>query len=207
MNDIINFKCARIQSELDRYQRSKVIPHDLLEGSYSIDDVEDCLPHLSKEYQVIAKKLILVYTKNMQENLTELKIELRNEYENVTKNLETLHSDFAFPTVMTRYRSNINPVTALYYEARELMCRYNTEDPKHVWLLGLLQDREFNNKLVDSLARDIKRLDRIISRYYWATNKLSNNIPLELFHARQLTKDFKHYITMFTSILEWDPRH
>lgn len=205
MKDIINIKCVRIQAELVRYQRSNVIPHDLLDGAYSIEDIKECLSNLDNEFQHIARKLITEYTVNMRENLSDLKIALRTEYASATSNLDTTGTEFVFPTVMSRYRDNLNPVTALYYDARELLRRYNPDCARHEWLLGLLQDRVFNNKLVDALSRDIVRLERIISRYYWPMHKLSNNIPLELFHARQLSKDFKHYITMFNSVLEWEP--
>ena len=205
MNDIVNIKCARIQSELTRYYNTGIIPHDLLDGSYSIDDVTECLPHLSETDHLIANQLILAYTENMQANLSELKIELRREYATVVSNFKTASADFQFPTVLHRYRKNINPVTALYYEARELIRRYNMDNPRHEWLLGLLQDREFNNQIISALMLDVARLERIIRRYYWPINKYSDDISLELFHARQLSTDFKHYITLFDSILEWDP--
>jgi hypothetical protein len=203
--DIISFKCVRIQSELDRYQRSKVLPRDLIEGAFSIDDVTECMGKFSKKHQRIASKLIDAYTVNMEKHLDEIKKSLRSEYSVVIQNLESSSSDFQFPTVLRRYRSDIHPITALYYDSRELIKRFNANNPRHEWLLGLLQDREFSNRMVDALSKDIIRLERIISRYYWPMHKLSNDIPLELFHARQLTTDFKHYITMFNSILEWEP--
>lgn len=205
MKDIISFKCVRIQSELERYERSKIIPHDLIEGTYSIDDIEDCMCHFDAKNQYIAAKLIKAYKNNMAKHFEEIKLELRNEYSAVISNLETLSTDFQFPTVLRRYRPDINPVTALYYESRELVRSFDPDNERHQWLLGLLQDRVFNNQLVDALSKDIVRLDRIVSRYYWPMHKLSNDIPLELFHSRQITTDFKHYITMFTSILEWEP--
>lgn len=205
MKDIINIKCARIQTELDRFNRSGVIPHELLEGVYSVEDIKECLQDLGEEYEWTAFKLISDYTINMRENLTDLKTALRAEYTSVTNGLDSTSSEFVFPTVMSRYRASINPITALYYDARELLRSFNPNNQRHEWLLGLLQDREFNNKIVDALSRDIVRLERIVSRYYWPMHKLSDNIPLEVFHARQLTKDFKHYITVFNSILEWDP--
>jgi len=203
--DIISFKCVRIQGELDRFQRSNVIPRDLVEGAYSIDDIHECMPNFSKKHQRIASKLIDAYTVNMKKHLDEIKVSLRTEYSIVIESLETNNADFKFPTIMHRYRPDLNPITAIYYDCRELMRKFNAADPRHEWLLGLLQDREFSNRMTDALSKDIIRLERIISRYYWPMHKLSNHIPLELFHARKLTTDFKHYITMFSSILEWEP--
>ena len=39
--EIIDFNVLRIQSELDRYQKTKTIPHALLEGTYSINEIKD----------------------------------------------------------------------------------------------------------------------------------------------------------------------
>ena len=205
MKDIISFKCVSLQGELERYRKSKIIPHDLIEGTYSIDDINDCMCHFDAKNQYIAHRLIKAYTNNMAKHLDDIKLELRSEYSVVMSKLETLDTKFQFPTVLGRYRADINPVTALYYEARELVRSFDPHKDRHEWLLGLLQDREFNNQLVDALSKDIIRLDRIVSRYYWPMHKLSTDIPLELFHSRQITTDFKHYITMFTSILEWEP--
>lgn len=205
MNDIVNIKCLRIQTEIERYKKSNIIPHALLEGAYSIEDINECLPCLAEEYHWTALKLISEYTVNMQENLADLKSALRAEYTSVTEGLETTKAEFVFPTVMSRYRPNLNPVSALYYDARELLRSYNPNCARHEWLLGLLQDREFNNKLVDALSKDSFRLDRIVSRYYWPMHKLSDGIPLEVFHARQLSKDFRHYCTVFICLLEWEP--
>lgn len=205
MDDLIDFKCVRIQSELDRYQRSKVIPHDLLEGAFDIDDIQQCMHHFTKKHQRIAKRLIEQYTVNINSNLESCKAALRKDYAATIATLATGSSEFMFPTVLHPYRSDINPVTALYYETRELMRSFNPESQRHEWLFGVVTDKEFNNKIISALSKDIKRLERIIQRYYLPLNKLNSNIPLELFHARQLTKDFKHYMTLFDSVRHWDP--
>ena len=205
MNGLIDFKCIRIQSELDRYQRSKVIPHDLLEGAFDIEDIEQCMHHFSKKHQRIAQRLIDQYTVNINSNLVACKAALRKDYAATIATMATGSSEFMFPTVLHPYRSDINPVTALYYESRELMRSFNPESERHQWLLGVITDKEFNNKIIAALSKDIKRLERIIQRYYLPLSKLNKDIPLELFHARQLTKDFKHYITLFDSVRHWDP--
>ena len=205
MDKLINFKCIRIQSELDRYQRSKVIPHDLLEGAFDIQDIENCMEQFTKKHQRIARRLIDQYTANINNSLEACKAALRKDYAATISTLATGSTEFMFPTVLYQYRSDINPVTALYYESRELVRSFNPESEKHQWLLGVVTDKEFNNKIIAALSKDIKRLERIIQRYYLPLNKLNKHIPLELFHARQLTKDFKHYTTVFNSIMYWEP--
>lgn len=204
--NLIDFVLLRIQHELNNYRRTKTVPHNLLEGAYSIDEIKDNYYNkLDADYQKIADQLIKDYYHDIKNNTDSLKAALRKEYAATMRSLETEKSRFKFPSVLTKYRPNINPVRALYYEVREVGRTYNHENDYHEWLLGLVSDREFNNQLVDALCVDIKRLEKIVSRFYLPLLKNTTEIPLELFHARQLIKDFRHYRTTFINVREWEP--
>jgi len=206
MDDIVDFVLLRIQQELEKYHKTKTLPFDLLEGAYSIDDIkQEYYEKLNPRYQKIANALIKDYERKIQNNLDSLKIALRKDYVSTMNQLETESSDFKFPSVLTKYRPSINPVKALFYEVRELTRTYNIESEYHVWLLSLLQDLEYNNKIVDALSIDIKRLEKIVSRYYLPMINYTDSIPLELFHARQLIKDFRHYKNTFITLRSWRP--
>lgn len=206
MNDVVDFVLLRIQHELDKYQKTKTVPFDLLEGAYSINEIKnDYYNILNSKYKKIADRLIADYEKKIKENLNSLKNALRKDYTSTINQLETESADFKFPGVLVKYRANINPVRALFYEARETIRSYNLENEYHSWLIGLLTDYEYNNKIVDALSIDIRRLEKIVSRYYLPLTQYTDSIPLELFHARQLIKDFRHYKTTFIGIKNWDP--
>ena len=205
MSGVVDILCIRIQSELNRYENTRTVPHDLLEGAFSIDDIKECMSYYSPKHKRLANKLIKEYEVFIEKNIDHLRKNLRREYKTTMDMLETAGSDFMFPTVLTKYRTDINPARALYYDTREMFRRFNPENEIHHWLLELITDKEFNNKLLDAIARDIKRLERIISRYYWPFTKHDDNIPLELFHARQLMKDFRHYYNFFMSAQLWSP--
>ena len=206
MNDVVDFVLLRIQRELEKYKKSKTIPFDLLEGAYSIDDIKSgYYDKLDSKYKKIADNLIKDYEQKINSNLESLKIALRKDYTSTINQLETETSEFKFPSVLVKYRPNINPVRALFYEIREITRSYNIENDYHAWLLGLIQDREYNNKIIDALSIDIKRLEKIVSRYYLPLTKYTDKIPLELFHARQLIKDFRHYKNTFIALQFWDP--
>jgi hypothetical protein len=106
---------------------------------------------------------------------------------------------------MNSYRPGINPVRALYYQSRDVTRRYNPENPFHYWLIDLVEDTEFNNIILDALAKDVRKLERIIKRYYFPLVNHGDGIPLELFHAKQQLKDFKHYYLFFRGIKEFHP--
>jgi len=206
MSDVVDFVLIRIQNELEKYSKSKTLPYDLLEGAFSIDEIKDSYyEKLSPKHKKIADRLIKDYTSKINNNLDNLKKALRKEYTALISNLESDSVDFKFPSVLVKYRNNINPIRALYYETRELIRSFNYENQYHHWLLGMVQDKDFGNKIVDALSIDIKRLEKIVSRYYLPLTKYTSDIPLELFHARQLIKDFRHYRNMFISVQQWDP--
>lgn len=206
MSDVVDFVLLRIQNELEKYKKSKTIPFDLLEGAYSIDDIKQgYYDKLTTKYQKIADSLIKDYEQKILNNLDSLKIALRKDYSSTITQLETEKSDFKFPSVLIKYRPNINPVRAIFYEIREITRSYNIENEYHAWLLSLLQNAEYNNKIIDALSIDIRRLEKVVSRYYLPLTQYTDSIPLELFHARQLIKDFRHYKNAFISLKAWDP--
>lgn len=206
MTSVIDFICIRIQAELDKFAKTKTIPHDLLDGVWSIEDIEKCKPHMPKLYQKRADKLIAEYSQNLNKNLEELREALKREYANGLANSRTRDQQFQFPHIAKKYRTDINPVRALYYETRNMTRRYNPDDYTHQWLAELITDREFNNSILDALEHDIKRIEKVLKRYYWPLLKLNETeIPLELFHARQLIKDARHYYTFFLNMQDWQP--
>ena len=203
--EIIDFNVLRIQSELDRYQRTKTIPHSLLEGTYSISEIKDLyFDKLAPKYQKIATRLHKEYYGHLESNIESLRTALRRDYTSVMKNLNTEHDSFWFKDVMNLYRPGMNPVRALYYQTREVTRSYNPDDPHHYWLKDLITDREFNNILLDALHTDVKKLERIIKRYFVPLTENSPDVPLELFHAKQQLKDFRAYYLFFRSTRDWD---
>lgn len=202
--EIIDFVVLRIQSELDKFQRTKTIPHLILDGAYTLEEIKDTYyDKLTPRHQKIATKLFKEYNANIEKSMDTLKIALRKEYQKVMSSLATEHESFYFKSVMKDFRVGMNPIRGLYYQAREILRRFNSEDPHHHWLIDLLQDHEYKNILLDALAKDIRRLERILKRYHNALVKFDAGIPLELFHAKQQVKDFRHYYTFFEGSSFW----
>jgi len=184
--EIIDFVLLRITTELDKFDRTTTIPHTLLEGAIEIDQIKDVYyEKLSLKYQQIFDKLYKEYNQKLGENIGSVKKAMKNDYASVIQNFRTEHDSFRFKQVMNSYRPGINPVRALYYQTRDVIRRYNSEHPYHYWLIDLVTDLEFNNILLDALATDVKKIEKILKRYYFPLIKHSKGVPLELFHAKQ----------------------
>jgi len=204
--EIIDFVILRITTELDKFQRTKTIPHTLLEGAIEIDEIQEIYyEKLSPKYQKIFTRLFKEYRQKIGENIDSLKKAMKNDYARVMKNMSTEHESFYFKEIMNSYRPGMNPIRALYYESREVIRRYNSENPYHYWLADLITDKEFNNIVLDALGADTKKLERIIKRYYFPLVEHNEGVPLEMFHAKQQLKDFRHYYMFFRRLKEWTP--
>lgn len=206
MGKVIDFRVLRIQNELDKYEKDKVIPGIILEGYYTIEDIfEKFYPKLSKKHRKIAEKLKAEYIHSLEENRQELRDALRADYAYTMAKLRTTHESFRLPEVMKKHRASINPVKALYYEAREIFRGYNADNYVHQLIADVITDPEYNNIILNALERDIASLEKIIKRYYIPLTQYSKDIPLELFHARQTINDFKHYLKTFKEARSWRP--
>lgn len=202
MSSVVDFTCMRIQDELKEYIKHNRLPYGLVEGVYTIEDIANCIHTFSPPLQKVAKRLISQYKHCTRVNHQELLYHLKLEYIHIINSLHTRHSDFKFPTVLQQYRHDINPVKALYYEVRNAMLYYNPDNGVHIWLLTLIQDHEFYNKLIEAITSDITKLDYFIAKYYPCIDPLG--APIELIHARQLVKEFAEYKKLFTSVHTWD---
>jgi hypothetical protein len=199
--EVIDFEVLRIQSELENYSRTETLPHLLLNGAYNLDEVFDAYyDKLTPKHKLIADHLKSNYATTLTNCITSLRIALKKEYVAVMNDLSSEHEAFIFEHVLNKYRPGINPLRALYYETREVKRTFSSENDYHVWLVELLTDKGFRNILEDALTKDIKRLEKIIARYYVPIVKNSTDIPLELFHAKQTISDFRHYATVFRDI-------
>jgi len=204
--EIIDLLVFRIQSDLDIFQRTKTIPHTILEGTYDIEEIKNVYyDDLSAKHKKIADRLYKEYYERIEENVDSLKLAMKKDYARVVKNLASEHESFYFKEIMNSYRPGMNPLRALYYQTRDVIRRYNPEHPYHYWLIDLVTDLEFNNIILDALRKDTGKLERIIKRYYFPLVKNSEGVPLELFHAKQQLKDFRHYYQFFRSVKDWTP--
>lgn len=205
MSQVIDFICIRIQAELEKFGKTQTLPHDLLDGVYSIEDIQSCKKHFTAKQKRLAEKIIKEYDEKTGESLDSLKAALKREYSALVNQSRTRDEKFRFDHITVKYRPWLNPVRALYYEARDMTRRYDPTSEHDVWLSGLLTDLEFSNSLLDAMEHDVKKLERIVKRYYWPILKHDAGIPLELFHAKQLIKDGRYYAQFFYNLQSWEP--
>ena len=97
MSDIINFVCLRIQSELDKFEKTRTIPHALLDGVFTMEDIENCKENMSPKYQRLAKRLMKEYNVNVESNIESMRESLKRDYNHILNHAYTNSIDFCFP--------------------------------------------------------------------------------------------------------------
>ena len=100
--DIINFDAIRLTTELNKYQRHKEIPNSFLDGTFTILDVKEILPTLSRKHQIIANKLIKQYDVDVKQSKDGLLKVFLNEYRSFLNNQHTRNERWVFPNVMKK---------------------------------------------------------------------------------------------------------
>ena len=55
--------------------------------------------------------------------------------------LKTKNAKYKFPTVMSGYRKDINPVDALYQNLQEALFRFDKDDKFYVWIISLFKTK------------------------------------------------------------------
>lgn len=203
-NKVLDFQVIRLQYELDHYSKTNSLPHILLDGAYTLEDLDIVYPKLSKKYQKIVDRIKSSYHRMVSSQISDIVSSLKKEYAYVIANLETARPEFVFSCLSDKYRKDINPVRALYYEFREATHAYNPENPRHDWILSLISDNQYRNTLLDCLLKDIQRLEAIISIYYLPISRNAAEIPLELIHAKRLVSDFRHFYQVFLNFVDID---
>lgn len=205
MSDIINFKLIRFENLLIKFAKSNEIPNEFLDGSINIDDYykefKDLLsPYHTKIYEKL-KRLLTSKIKKSKDNLVMLFLE---EYFYFYNHQCTKEDKWKFDTVMSKYRKNLNPIRALYYELIHVMNSYNPENHSHTFIVDLFLDPEWRNSIINCITKDINTIDIIMTKYHYPLEKAGVK-PFEFLHLVELKKDFIDARNTFRSMSAWSP--
>ena len=203
--DIINFASIRLTTELNKFKLHKTIPNTFLDGTFSILDLKENYEDFSAKHKKIADRLIKVYEVEIRESADGLEKSMLNEYSGFLKNQRCREHWWVYPAVMKKYRVNINPVRAVYYETKEMVKKFNSHSPHHGWLFDIVSSNEWHQRVMKAILTDRQRVDKIINFYLPLYEASGLPAPLELTHLKTLRSDLLDYANLFTSVKQWTP--
>src|SRR5210317_708913 len=122
MPDIIDFKKIRLENLLIKFAKSNEVPIEFIDGRMNPDELFNLYKESLSEYHLKLlnklKRILASRLRKSQENIYESFME---EYLYFYKHQCTKEDKWVYPIVSSKYRDNLNPIRALYYELLNIM--------------------------------------------------------------------------------------
>tara|TARA_B100000941_G_scaffold280144_1_gene246295 strand:+ start:122 stop:793 length:672 start_codon:yes stop_codon:yes gene_type:complete len=212
LSRIINFNQAKIAHSFEKFSRDGVITDDILENInnnfHFESDIKDILVDYSEKDQERFFKILLdikeaVKQMTSEENM-DIRFSLEDEYFNLLQNLETNDTKYKIPSILIKYRKDINPIRALKFELQEIMSMYTIEDDYHIWLVKEFKNEEKINEIVFRIKNDIIKIVQMQKKFKRAKEKYSYFVlPMSYYHCIEMEADMVSWIKTLQEFLVW----
>ena len=205
MTDIIDFRLVRFESLLIKFAKTNEIPNEFVDGSMDLEYLSTKYKDSLTEYHAkIVSKLKRLLTSKIKKSAKNVIVIFMEEYYYFYIHQCTKEKKWHHEIVMSKYRKNINPIRALYYETLNLMSAYNPENEVHQFVVDLFLDAEWRNAIITCITKDIKVIDKITSTYHYPLEKIGEK-PFEFLYLVELKKDLVSARSVFRSMEHWSP--
>lgn len=213
MATIINLTKAELQRQIKAFEITGTIPKYFSEGKYKskFSSAYLAIDYWKNEFkdkktrkllQEIKKQIINFKVDKYHQN----KNEFANDYAVLQKKYKSIKADFKFPTVLIKYRPEIHPVRALYYDLQATQLDYDENNKIHTWFLSLFNNHKWLGHLIESLQIDNQNLKELIKNHSirWVNTNMYM-LPVIYHEALAQQKEFDLWIKAFNTMYEYDP--
>jgi hypothetical protein len=133
----------------------------------------------------------------------QLRYDIEDVYYTITSNLRTLDQRYKFPSILSKYRKNINPVRALYFEIAECRINFDLKNVNHRFVYDIFLQEHFFPQLRLDIEYDIISLQKLEQRYQdTKTNYPFFTYPISYYHVQEMLKDFKKWADVYKDFNE-----
>ncbi len=212
MSRIINFNQAKIAHSFEKFAKDGVITDDILENINSKFHFQSDINDILSEYSDSDRKRfynILIDIKDAVKQMTSednmsVRFKLEDEYFDLLQNLETNNSKYKIPSILIKYRKDINPIRALKFELQEIMSMYEVEDDYHLWLIREFKHEERVKDIIFSIKNDILKIVSMQKKYKKAKKEYSYFVlPMSYYHCIEMETDMVSWIKTLQEFLVW----
>ncbi len=205
MTDIIDFRLVRFESLLIKFAKTNEIPNEFLDGTMDLEYLSNKYKNILSEYHSkIVSKLKRLLTSKIKKSAQNVLVTFMEEYYYFYTNQCTKEDKWYYDIVMSKYRKNLNPIRALYYEILSIMSAYNPENEAQQFIVDLFLDSEWRNSIINCVNKDIRVIDKITSTYHYPLEKIGDK-PFEFLYLVELKKDLVSARSVFRSMAHWTP--
>ncbi len=173
LSRIINFEQAKIAHVFEQFSKDGVITDNILENInphfHFQSDIDDVLNEYSDRdrkrfYEILMDIKEAVKQMTSEDNMN-IRFQLEDEYFNLLQNLETNNAKYKIPSVLIKYRKDINPIRALKFELQEIMSMWQLEDDYHKWLVKQFKNKDKINSIITAIKNDMIKIVEMQKKY------------------------------------------
>ena len=216
MSRIINFNQAKIAHCLNQFAKDGALTDTILSdinvNFHFQSDIDNFLSDYKQKdrkrfYNILLDIKDAVYQMTSEDNM-DLRHMLEDEYFKLLQNLETNDTKYKIPSVLIKYRKDINPIRALKFELQEIMSMYNSlsdiDDDYHMWLATQFKNEKKIKETILSVKNDIVKIVDMQKRYKRAKKKHSYFVlPMSYYHCVEIESDMVTWIKTLQEFLVW----
>ncbi len=212
MSRIINFNQAKIAHAFEQFAKDGVITDNILENITSNfhfkSDINDVLNEysdydLDRFYKILIEMKKAVKQMTSEDNMS-IRFQLEDEYFLLLQNLETNDMKYKIPSILIKYRKDINPIRALKFELQEIMSMYEVDDDYHIWLINQYKNKDRVYDIINSIKNDMIKIAQMQKKYLYAKKNHSYFVlPVSYYHCVEIETDMKSWIKTLQEFLVW----
>lgn len=216
MSRIINFNQAKVAHCFNQFAKDGALTDTILSdinvNFHFQSDIDNFLSDYKQKdrkrfYNILLDIKDAVYQMTSEDNM-DLRHMLEDEYFKLLQNLETNDTKYKIPSVLIKYRKDINPIRALKFELQEIMSMYNSlsdiDDDYHMWLATQFKNEKKIKETILSVKNDIVKIVDMQKRYKRAKKKHSYFVlPMSYYHCVEIESDMVTWIKTLQEFLVW----
>lgn len=212
MSRIINFNQARIAHTFEKFAKDSVITDNILENIvpnfHFQSDIDDVLNEYTdrdrKRYFKILQDMKNAVKQMTSEDNMSIRFQLEDEYFELLQKLETNNIKYKIPSILIKYRKDINPIRALKFELEEIMAMPESDDDYHIWLIRQYKNEEKINNIIKDINADLRSIVKMQEKYKDAKKEYPYFVlPMSYYHCIEIETDMKSWIKTLKEFLIW----
>lgn len=208
MTDVYHINQVRMIRDLEEFDKKKILSNFIIKylkdnGIEKTKFYKFCSGISKKQTKTLHKHLVnayYYYNKDNNEIDLQIRYDLEDAYFTITNNLMTKNLEYVFPSVLNKYRRDINPIRALYFDVLELEVDFDNPDSNQQFIISKFNDEVFFKKLMRDIETDIVGLEVIEHKYNDAKKSYPFfTLPLSFYHTQEMIKDMKNWLKTFNN--------
>lgn len=212
MSGIISFNQAKIAYALNQFERDNIVTDFILETIYPKIQTQEDINNELAEYSTSSKKRFFKILQKIQQAVKQMtsqesmdiRFVLEDNYFNLLQNLKTNNVKYKVPSILIKYRKDINPIRALRFELEEIMAMPESDDDYHMWLIKQYKNEEKINNIIKDINIDLKSIIEMQKKYKDAKKEYPYFVlPMSYYHCVEIETDMKSWIKTLKEFLIW----